>query len=48
MWMALASDSATSDEAWIKEGYAQALTRASENDRASAAQMLKYWLQGQR
>jgi TPR repeat protein len=48
MWMALASDSATSDEAWIKEGYAQALTRASENDRATAAQMLKYWLQGQR
>jgi hypothetical protein len=48
MWMALASDSATSDEAWIKEGYAQALTRASENDRAMAAQMLKYWLQGQR
>ena len=35
-------------EAWIKECYAQALSRASEDDRAMAAQMLKYWLQGRR
>jgi hypothetical protein len=48
MWMALASDGATADEAWIKESYNQALTRATEDDRAMAAQMLKYWLQGQR
>jgi len=48
MWMALASDGATADEAWIKESYAQALSRASEDDRAMAAQMLKYWLQGRR
>jgi hypothetical protein len=46
MWMALASDAATADEAWIKESYNQALTRATEDDRAMAAQMLKYWLQG--
>jgi hypothetical protein len=48
MWMALASDGAAADEAWIKEGYNQALTRATEDDRAMAAQMLRYWLQGQR
>lgn len=46
MWMALASDGATADEAWIKDSYTQALARASEDDRAMAAQMLKYWLQG--
>ena len=46
MWMALASDGAASDEAWIRESYTQALSRASEDDRAMAAQMLKYWLQG--
>jgi hypothetical protein len=48
MWMALASDGATPDETWIKESYNQALTRATEDDRAMAAQMLKYWLQGRR
>ncbi len=48
MWMALASDGAAADEAWIKESYAQALTHATEDDRAMAAQMLKYWLQGRR
>ena len=48
MWMALATDAATADEAWIKESYNQALTRATEDDRAMAAQMLKYWLQGRR
>jgi TPR repeat protein len=48
MWMALASDGATADETWIKESYNQALTRATEEDRAMAAQMLKFWLQGRR
>lgn len=47
MWMALASDGPNNpDEAWIRESYSQALSRASEDDRAMAAQMLKYWLQG--
>jgi uncharacterized protein len=48
MWMALASDGATADETWIKDSYTQALSRATEDDRAMAAQMLKYWLQGRR
>jgi hypothetical protein len=47
MWMALACDGANSpDDAWIKDSYAQALSRASEDDRAMAAQMIKFWLQG--
>jgi hypothetical protein len=47
MWMALACDGANSpEEAWIKDSYAQAVSRASEDDRAMAAQMIKYWLQG--
>lgn len=47
MWMALASDGANNpDDAWIKDSYAQALSRASEDDRAMAAQMIKYWVQG--
>ena len=46
MWMALACDGANNpDDTWIKDSYAQALSRASEDDRAMAAQMLKYWLQ---
>jgi TPR repeat protein len=48
MWMALASEGATADEGWIRESYTQALSRASEDDRAMAAQLLKYWLQGRR
>jgi TPR repeat protein len=49
MWMALACDGANNpDEAWIKDSYAQALSRATEDDRAMAAQMIKYWLQGRR
>src|SRR6185437_10964783 len=48
MWMALASDGATAEETWIKDSYTQALSRATEDDRAMAAQMLKYWLQGRR
>src|SRR6516225_5961149 len=47
MWMALACDgNNNADEAWIRESYTQALSRASEDDRAMAAQMIKYWLQG--
>jgi TPR repeat protein len=48
MWMALACDGVPTDEAWIKESYAQALSRATEDDRAMAAQLLKSRLQGRR
>jgi uncharacterized protein len=48
MWMALASDGAGAEEAWIKESYSQAISRATEDDRAMAAQLLKSRLQGGR
>jgi uncharacterized protein len=48
MWLTLARDSATSDEAWIKESYNKAIARASEDDRAMALQMLEHWVQGRK
>ena len=49
MWMALACDGPSNpDDAWMKDSYAQALSRATEDDRAMAAQMLKFWVQGRR
>ena len=48
MWLALARDSATADEAWIKDGYNRAMAKASEDDRAMALQMLEHWVQGRR
>jgi TPR repeat protein len=47
MWMALATDGSP-EEPWIRDSYNQALARASENDRAMAAQMLEFYLQGRR
>ncbi|WP_315832952.1 tetratricopeptide repeat protein [Bradyrhizobium prioriisuperbiae] len=48
MWLTLARDSAATDETWIKESYNAALSKASENDRAMALQMLERWVQGRR
>ena len=48
MWRTLARDSATPDEAWIKESYNRAIAKASEDDRAMALQMLEHWVQGRR
>jgi TPR repeat protein len=48
MWLTLARDSATSDEAWIKESYNRAITKASDDDRAMALQMLEHWVQGRK
>ena len=48
MWLTLARDSASADETWIKESYNRAITRASENDRAMALQMLEHWVQGRK
>jgi TPR repeat protein len=49
MWLTLASESAGAsgaDEAWIKESYNRALSKASQNDRAMALQMLELWVKG--
>jgi len=48
MWLTLARDSATSDEAWIKESYNRAIAKASDDDRAMALQMLEHWVQGRK
>jgi TPR repeat protein len=48
MWLTLARDSAKADETWIKDSYNQAIAKASDNDRATALQMLEHWVQGRR
>jgi TPR repeat protein len=48
MWLTLARDSAAPDENWIKESYNRAVTKASDDDRAMAIQMLEHWVQGRR
>ncbi len=48
MWLTLARDSATPDEAWIKDSYNKAIAKASDNDRAMALQMLEHWVQGRK
>src|SRR5487761_634863 len=47
MWLTLARDGAP-DERWIKDSYNNAFSKASEDDRAMALQMLEHWVQGRR
>jgi len=44
MWLTLARDSAAPDEAWIRESYNRAITKASDDDRAMALRMLEHWV----
>ena len=48
MWLTLARDAAQPDETWITDSYNKAITKASEDDRAMALQMLEHWVQGRR
>jgi TPR repeat protein len=48
MWLTLAQENATPDEAWIHQSYNDALNKASEDDRAMALQLLQRWVQGRR
>jgi hypothetical protein len=48
MWLTLARDNAAPDETWIRESYNRAIAKASDDDRASALQMLEHWVQGKR
>jgi uncharacterized protein len=48
MWLTLARDSAGPDDSWIKESYNKAIAKASDEDRASALQMLEHWVQGRK
>jgi TPR repeat protein len=48
MWLTLARDNASPDETWIRESYNRAFAKASDDDRATALQMLEHWVQGKR
>ncbi len=48
MWLTLARDAATAEEAWIKDSYNKAIAKASDDDRAMALQMLEHWVQGRK
>jgi TPR repeat protein len=48
MWLTLARDSAGPDDSWIKESYNKAIAKASDDDRATALQMLEHWVQGRK
>jgi len=48
MWLTLARDSAAPEEIWIKDSYNKAISKASDDDRAMALQMLEHWVQGRR
>ncbi|UYO37905.1 SEL1-like repeat protein [Rhodopseudomonas palustris] len=48
MWLTLARDAATPEEAWIKDSYNKAFSKASDDDRVMALQMLEHWVQGRR
>jgi hypothetical protein len=48
MWLTLARDNSAPDETWIRDSYAKAIAKATEDDRAMALQMLEHWVQGKR
>jgi TPR repeat protein len=48
MWLTLARDNAAPDEVWIQESYNRAISKASEDDRAMALQMIEHWVQGRK
>ena len=48
MWLALAKDSARTDQAWITKLYDTAMQQASEDERALAAVYLRHWLETRR
>ena len=48
MWLTLARDNAAPEESWIRESYNRAFTKASDDDRATALQMLEHWVQGKK
>ena len=48
MYLTLARDSAGTNDGWIRDSYASAMKKASDNDRTMALQMLERWVRGQR
>ena len=48
MFLALACEGATPDEAWIKENYNRAVASSSADERAMAVKYVEQWVQGRR
>ena len=48
MFLTLACENATPDEAWIKDTYNRAVATATEDERAMAVKYLEQWVQGRR
>jgi hypothetical protein len=48
MFLALACEGATTDEAWIKETYNRAVATSTEDERAMAVKYVEQWVQGRR
>jgi hypothetical protein len=48
MFLALACESATPDEVWIRENYNRAVTTSTEDERAMAVKYVEQWVQGRR
>jgi len=48
MFLTLACENATPDEAWIKDTYNRAVATATEDERAMAVRYLEQWVQGRR
>ncbi len=48
MWLTLASENATPDEGWIRDSFAKAMAKASQDDKTMAFQMLEHWIQGRK
>jgi TPR repeat protein len=48
MFLALACEGATPDEAWIRENYNRAVASSTEDERAMAVKYVEQWVQGRR
>lgn len=48
MWLTLARDSARPNDAWINKLYDNAMTSASDDERAMALKMIEGWVRGQK
>ncbi len=44
MWLTLACEGASPDEAWIRDSYNHAVAKATDDERATAVRMLEQWV----
>jgi hypothetical protein len=48
MWLTLARESASAEEAWIHEVHESAFKQATDDERAMAVEYLERWVKGRR